>query len=93
VATTFETSTKLGRALLEAMGLDVKDVLAITLHCEAGELPTVTLRLCVPQGLAEKAQHILQQFRVEFTGSVPLADLDESVCLTSQIHTTHHQAG
>jgi len=93
MALRYESSNKLGAALLEAMGIDRKGVLSLTLHCESGELPTVTLRKAVPQGLAEQAKQLMQLYRLELVATSPLADLDESVCLTSQTHTIHQPAG
>lgn len=75
------------------MGLDAQDVLSLTLHCEAGELPTVTLKKAVYSGLDEKADGILERYSVRLIDAAPLAITGECVDLSLQTHTSRLQAG
>jgi hypothetical protein len=85
-----ETAIALGGALLKALGVDASNVTSFTLHCEAGEIPTVTLNRVITAAVGEPAAQVMQQYTLSPKGEpVALNPLDESESLDGQSVTTH----
>lgn len=87
-----ESSRSLGLALLAAVGVEARDVLSVTLTCEAGELPSLTVKRAVRSGLAEQLGVFMDRYSVRLLDSALLANQGECVDLSLQRHTTHPQA-
>ena len=87
----FESSNALGLALLASAGIDIRGALSVTLHCEAGELPTLTVKRAIPAGLSGQVGGILERYSVQHLGAGSVAIPGECVDLSLQTHTNHPQ--
>jgi len=58
------TSKQLGVAILNALGIDTKRVLSLTLDCTGHEPAMLTLRLYVPPSLADGVAEELKRFEL-----------------------------
>lgn len=78
-----------GAAVLEALGIDTKNVIGFTMVCNAGEMPAISVTSVDPSGLGVAAAQVLRKYRIEPLESVNLPAVDESTSLESLIRTTH----
>ena len=91
MAKKFESSNALGLALLASAGIDARGALSVTLHIEAGELPTLTVKRAIEVGLCGQMDGMLERYSVQHLDTVGLAIPGECVDLSLQTHTNHPQ--
>lgn len=91
--TQIESARDFARALLSALDVDITQVVSFDLHCEAGEVPTLSLVRLLPKGSGEAAARVAERYRLEPVSAQPMADVDESVSMDLATRTTHRPAG
>jgi len=82
-------SHEFGMPMLQALGIDTKNVTGFTIVCNVEEIPTITVTSVLPSGFGVAAARVAQRFRIEALESVSLPAVDESTSLETVTCTTH----
>ena len=76
------------RAVFNALGLDMGMVTSFTLHCEPGELPSISMTRIIPASALEPLGRVLEKYELVLKESFSLSTVSECVLLKTMAETT-----
>jgi hypothetical protein len=76
------------KAVFKALGMDLGMVTSFTLHCQPGELPSISLTRIIPASAIEPLGRLLEKYELRRVSEVSLPAVRECVLLKTMAETT-----